>query len=101
MFLRRARRKRDDGDDDEEEEEIVEEGPEDSDIEMEDAQAAPSSKKGRLRKKDALEEDVPKQSRAERLSARTQAKVRTLEDSCVYDCSLLSRRSSHLGAKRP
>ena len=47
----------------------------DSDVEMEDAQAAPSSKKGRPRKSDASEEGVPKQSRAERLSARTQAKV--------------------------
>jgi hypothetical protein len=74
--LRRTRRKRGDDDDgDEEVEDGMEEGPEDSDIEMEDVQAASSSKKARLRKGDVLEESVTKQSRAERLNARTQAKV--------------------------
>ena len=80
LFSRRARRKRGDDDDDDDEDGGDEDELKDSDVEMEDAQAASSSRKAQMRKSDASEEGVPKQSRADRLSARTQAKVCIFKD---------------------
>ncbi|KIM42318.1 hypothetical protein M413DRAFT_444743 [Hebeloma cylindrosporum] len=77
---KRTRRNRgddDDNDDDDDDDGGDEEEPKDSDVEMEDAQATPRSRKARPRKSDASEEAVPKQSRAQRLSARTQAKEKS------------------------
>ena len=98
LFSRRARRKRgdDDGDDDEEEDGGDEEEPKDSDVEMEDV---PSSRKARPRKSDASEEGVAKQSRAERLSARTQAKVSVFKDTFYWLFTALQEKLS-TGSKK-
>lgn len=64
---RRARRKRNVSDDEEDDDVAESEAGEDSDVEMEDARPS------KARKSDVSEGG--KQTRAERLSARTQAKV--------------------------
>jgi len=98
LFSRRARRKRgdDDGDDDEEEDGGDDEEPKDSDVEMEDV---PSSRKARPRKSDVSEEGVAKQSRAERLSARTQAKVCIFKDTFYLLFTTLQEKLS-TGSKK-